>query len=196
MKRFFSVESYKTRAVRVCVALGILFVAGLSTGCGSSLRGPNQLISPSLLSARKTTAHPAAPAMAAQAATPAPASPIAAPQVVAATHATADLVPGRVEHADAKNFETLVLDSNVPVLVDFYATWCGPCKKLAPTLDELAGELQTARIVKVNIGDNPDLARTYKVRSVPALLVFDEGEVVARRDGLASKASIRKLLGM
>jgi thioredoxin 1 len=103
-------------------------------------------------------------------------------------------VPGRVEHADANSFGPLVLESDVPVLVDFYATWCGPCKKLAPTLDELAGEIDTARIVKVNIDDSPRLAKTYKVRSVPALFVFDQGKVVARRDGSASKTSIRKLL--
>jgi thioredoxin 1 len=87
-----------------------------------------------------------------------------------------------------------VLDSEVPVIVDFYAEWCGPCKKLAPTLDAFARETAAARVVKVNIDDSPRLARTYGVRSVPSLLVFDQGKVVARHVGLASKPELAKLV--
>ena len=99
-----------------------------------------------------------------------------------------------IEHVDESTFLGQVLESDVPVLVDFYAEWCGPCKQLAPVLDELAGELQNARIVKVNVDENPALSRQYGVSSIPNLLVFRDGRVVANHLGLASKEELKVLL--
>ena len=72
---------------------------------------------------------------------------------------------GKVLHASQSDFAQLVLQSDVPVLVDFYADWCGPCRAMAPVLDQLAGEMPEARIVKVNVDENPDLAAQYRVHS-------------------------------
>lgn len=99
-----------------------------------------------------------------------------------------------VLHANQSTFEQLVLRSDVPVLVDFYATWCGPCKVLAPTLDEVASETPQARVVKVNIDDSPELAARYGVKSVPSLMVFRDGQVVAKQQGVVSKTQLTAML--
>lgn len=99
-----------------------------------------------------------------------------------------------VQHADGANFATLVLNSKVPVLVDFYADWCGPCRRLAPVLDELAGEMPNARIVKVNVDHSPNLAMQYGVESIPSVKVFNNGEVTAEQVGLADKGELRAML--
>ncbi len=92
------------------------------------------------------------------------------------------------------SFDDQVLESDVPVLVDFYAEWCGPCHVQAPILDELAREIETAKIVKVDVDENQQLATQYKIRSIPTLLVFKNGEVVARHQGVASKEQLKTLL--
>jgi thioredoxin 1 len=99
-----------------------------------------------------------------------------------------------VQHANDANFRNLVLNSDVPVLVDFYADWCGPCQRLAPVLEELASELPNARIVKVNVDHSPDLAAEYRVNSIPSLKVFQNGAIVNEFVGLATKSQLRSLL--
>jgi thioredoxin 1 len=101
---------------------------------------------------------------------------------------------GRVLHADLESFEQIVLDSEVPVLVDFYADWCRPCQLLTPTLEQLARETPDAKIVKVNVDESPQLAGHFGVSSIPALMVFKDGKLVASRLGLVDKASLKQLL--
>lgn len=100
----------------------------------------------------------------------------------------------RIEHVDASDFETKVLRSESPVLVDFYADWCGPCRALSPVLEELARENPGAKIVKVDVDENPELAVRYRVDTIPRLMVFKEGQPVAQHSGLANKARLNALL--
>jgi thioredoxin 1 len=99
-----------------------------------------------------------------------------------------------VHHANETNFDQLVLNSDVPVLVDFYADWCGPCKMIAPVLEELAQEATDARIVKLNVDEDPQLAARYGISSIPSLLVFKDGEVADQHVGLANKAQLRSMI--
>ncbi len=101
---------------------------------------------------------------------------------------------GKVEQADEATFERRVLNSDTVVLVDFYADWCGPCRAMSPTLDDLAKECPDARIVKVNVDRNPRLAARYKVNSIPNLAVFEDGKLTARHVGVASKKRLKELL--
>lgn len=108
---------------------------------------------------------------------------------------TATKQQSKVHHADDTNFGRLVLKSDVPVLVDFYADWCGPCRMLAPVLEDLARETTDAKIVKVNVDQSPQLAARYGVDSIPNLKVFQNGEVVNEHVGLARKADLKRMLG-
>ena len=100
----------------------------------------------------------------------------------------------QVQHASEANFDSLVLKSNVPVLVDFYADWCGPCQRLTPILEELARETPDAKIVKVNVDHSPNLAAEYGVDSIPSLRVFKNGAVTEQLVGLANKNQLKSLI--
>jgi thioredoxin 1 len=84
-------------------------------------------------------------------------------------------------------FEAEVLRSRVPVLVDFWSPLCGPCKAIAPTIEELAGSVQGAQVVKVNVDDNLDLAVEHRISGIPALLFFKDGREAARHVGTRSR---------
>ena len=89
------------------------------------------------------------------------------------------------------NFKTEVLNSEVPVVVDFWATWCGPCRKLGPVLDEIATEFDgKVKFVKVNTDENIKTAKDYAISGLPSLLVFKNGQAVERLVGLMPKSSI------
>ncbi|MEE1032883.1 MAG: thioredoxin [Ruminococcus sp.] len=92
------------------------------------------------------------------------------------------------------NFNEEVLQSDKPVLVDFWATWCMPCKMLAPTLEELSSESTDFVVGKVDIDENPELAQQYRIMSIPTLLVFKNGKVTASAVGVQSKAAILNML--
>jgi thioredoxin 1 len=100
----------------------------------------------------------------------------------------------KVEYANESNFDQLVLRSDLPVLVDFYADWCGPCRMIAPVLEELAKETPDARIVKVDVDQASRLAARYRVSSIPNLIVFKDGDIATRHVGLASKAQLKAML--
>lgn len=102
--------------------------------------------------------------------------PSAPAQKVGAQHATL--------HLDASNFDKEVLQAKGPVLVDFFATWCPPCRLMGPKVDSLADELKdTMKVAKVDIDKSPDLASKYGIQSIPAFVVFDKGKVVATKVG-------------
>lgn len=92
------------------------------------------------------------------------------------------------------NFETEVLNSSLPVLVDFYAEWCGPCRMLGPVVDEIADEATNFKVGKVNIDEQPELTTKYQIMSVPTLVVIKNGEVVNRISGVTSKQKILDML--
>ncbi|HAE81357.1 MAG: thioredoxin [Clostridium sp.] len=92
------------------------------------------------------------------------------------------------------NFEEEVLKSEVPVLVDFWATWCGPCQALSPIVEEVAGEVEGVKVGKVDVDDQDKLARKYKIFSIPTLLVFKNGEVAQRSVGAVPKEKILEML--
>jgi thioredoxin 1 len=96
-----------------------------------------------------------------------------------------------VIHIEGDNWQSEVLSSPVPVLVDFWAEWCGPCRAIAPVLDELAGEyIGKLKVVKVDVDKNPQLAGTFGVRSIPTLLIMKNGVVQEQMVGAVPKAQL------
>lgn len=97
----------------------------------------------------------------------------------------------KIVHVTDDDFETEVLKSSEPVLVDYWAEWCGPCKMIAPVLDEIAGEYQgRVKIAKLNIDDNPNTPPRYGIRGIPTLMLFKDGEVEATKVGAVSKSQL------
>ena len=96
-----------------------------------------------------------------------------------------------IKNCNENDFENEVLKSSLPVIVDFWAEWCGPCKMLTPILEELSNEMKNEiNIVKVNLDENQDLAMKYSIRSIPTLLLFKEGNLIDTKVGLLPKNEI------
>ena len=96
-----------------------------------------------------------------------------------------------IKNCNENDFENEVLKSNLPVIVDFWAEWCGPCKMLTPILEELSNEMKNEiNVVKVNLDENQDLAMKYSIRSIPTLLLFKEGELIDTKVGLLPKSDL------
>jgi len=100
-------------------------------------------------------------------------------------------VSDQIVHTSDANFQKDVLSSDVPVLVDYWAEWCGPCKMIAPILDEIAGDYQgKLKIAKVNVDENQQVTQKYGIRSIPTLMIFKGGSVQAQKVGAMSKSQL------
>ena len=96
----------------------------------------------------------------------------------------------KVLHINKDNFHNEVLNSDKPVLLDFFASWCGPCRMVAPILDEIAEEREDIKVCKVDIDEQPELASRYRIMSVPTLMVLKEGQVLEQSIGVKPKHQI------
>lgn len=102
---------------------------------------------------------------------------------------------GRAAEFTDNGFDQDVLGSSAPVLVDFWATWCGPCRQIAPLIDELAGQYEgSVKIGKVNVDENPDVAQRYGINAIPTLLLFKDGEIVERFQGVPPRSRLEAAL--
>lgn len=100
-----------------------------------------------------------------------------------------------VTAVNKSNFQKEVLSSSVPVLIDFWAAWCGPCKMLSPVIDQLAAEnAGTTKFVKVNVDEEPELAQQFKVSSIPMLVLIKDGKVVSTSVGAKPKSAVEQMI--
>ena len=96
-----------------------------------------------------------------------------------------------IKNLSLDNFDNEISSSDLPVLVDFWAEWCGPCKSLGPILEEISNDLKgQLKVVKVNLDENQDLAMKYSIRSIPTLLLFKEGKLIDTKVGLLRKSDL------
>jgi thioredoxin 1 len=101
--------------------------------------------------------------------------------------------PAMTAHVTDQSFETDVLNSTDPVVVDFWAEWCGPCRMIAPALEEISNEMAgKVKIVKLNVDENPRVAAQFGIRSIPTLMIFKGGQLAAQKVGAASKGDLSK----
>jgi thioredoxin 1 len=101
-----------------------------------------------------------------------------------------------IVHTTDDGFDSDVIQSDTPVLLDFWAEWCSPCKMIAPVLDQIAAEYEgKLRIVKLNIDENPQIPQKFNIRSIPTLLLFSNGSVAAQQVGAVGKAQLESFLG-
>ena len=100
----------------------------------------------------------------------------------------------KVIEVTSKNFDKEVIESKIPVIVDFNATWCGPCRMLKPVLDELSEETKDYKIVSIDVDDNQDLAKEYGVLSIPCLVVLKDGKEIKRSVGFIPKDNIQDMM--
>ena len=99
-----------------------------------------------------------------------------------------------VKHINQDEFEKEVINEEGVVVVDFFATWCGPCKMLAPVLDEVQDEMKNVKIVKVDIDENPNVASEYKVKNIPTIKVFKNGEEITTNVGFLPKGALVEMI--
>lgn len=92
------------------------------------------------------------------------------------------------------NFKKEVMESDIPVLLDFWAPWCGPCRMVSPLVDEIAGEISDAKVGKINVDEQPELAAQFKIMSIPTLVVIKDGKIASTSVGAKPKAEILNML--